>query len=189
MIFGFSGKMGSGKNYISEKIFIPMFERAFPGRKILPVAFADHLKINTIVKYNLNRTDVYNIKPVEVRKLLQTEGTENGRNKYGNDIWIRYLSEWIYILKQKGITDFVITDCRFQNEVNWINENKGKVIRIELDQTQSVYKNKETKNHLSETELDYYDQWNLVLMNSMSEKSNMEIEKRIGEFLNELELD
>lgn len=190
MIFGFAGKMGSGKNYVSEKIFIPLFEKTFPNRKILPVAFADQLKINTIVKYNLQRNDVYNIKPLSVRKLLQREGTENGRDKYGSDIWIRYLSEWMFTLKEKGITDFVITDCRFQNEVNWIKSENGKIIRVELDNLQSIYDghiNIETKNHISETELDNYTEWDLVLLNNMN--SNILLEKQITEFLSKLYLD
>lgn len=189
MIFGFAGKMGSGKNYVSEKIFIPLFEKTFPNRKILPVAFADQLKINTIVKYNLNRNDVYNIKPPSVRNILQREGTENGRDKLGSDIWIRYLSEWMFILEEKGITDFVITDCRFQNEVNWIKTMNGKIIRVELDNLESIYEsnvNTETKNHISETELDNYNTWDLFLLNKMNNESNIQLEKQIHDFLNTL---
>lgn len=189
MIFGFAGKMGSGKNYVSEKIFIPLFEKKFPNRKILPVAFADQLKINTIVKYNLNRNDVYTTKTYESRKLLQEEGTEYGRNKCGNDIWIRYLSEWMYILNQKGITDFVITDCRFENEANWIKQKNGKIIRVELDKSQNIYKDKETQSHISETELDNYNQWDMILNNNINKiESNMILEKKIFEFLDTLKL-
>ena len=188
MIFGFAGKMGCGKNFVAEKMFIPLFEKKFPSRKILQIAFADQLKVNTIVKYNLDRKDLYNIKPNRVRKLLQQEGTENGRGKYGNDIWIRYLSEWMYLLEQKGITDFVITDCRFINEVNWIKSQKGKILRIESDLDKIVYgaEHDNTKMHISETELDNYKEWDLILKNNITNTSNETLELKIEDFLNRL---
>lgn len=187
MIFGFSGKMGAGKNFISEEIFIPLFQRKFPNRRILPVAFADQLKVKTIVKYNLDRHEVYNTKPYNVRRLLQQEGTENGRDKYGADIWIRYLSEWIYVLQKSGITDFVITDCRFLNEINWIKQSNGSVIRVNLHDYSNIQSNqsKEATNHVSETELDSYDKWDLILDNKINDSNvKKELEYKIEEFLN-----
>ena len=48
-IFGFSGKIGSGKNYVSEKLFLPLL----PYKQTLVMALADHFKVDACSKDNL----------------------------------------------------------------------------------------------------------------------------------------
>lgn len=172
VIIGFSGKMGSGKNYICENYFIPLFNKYFPNEQILIMAFADQLKVNVMHHYNLSYNDVFNIKSSGTRKLLQIEGTENGRNIFGKDVWIEYINAWIEIYKQRGIKHFFITDVRFQNELNWIINKNGLIIRINADdRNQDYLKNKNINNdsiHISETELDNYN-FKYYINNTMKE--------------------
>jgi hypothetical protein len=189
MIYGFSGKMGSGKNYIAERIFIPMFEKMFPKRKVIHLAFADQLKINCIVKYNLDRNNVYYNKPPRIRSLLQSEGTEFGRNVYGNDIWVKYTQEWIYLFETKGFTDFVITDMRFTNEAEFVKNNYGKLIRVESPSQFYSTCNNTTKTHVSETDLDNYKEFDLVLLNKKTQEHNQLLETTIKNFLLNSELE
>lgn len=62
-------------------------------------------------------------------------GTEEGRDVYGENIWIKITETWIETVNLRGITRFIIPDVRFQNEVDWIKSLGGKVIKI-----QALYK-------------------------------------------------
>jgi FMN phosphatase YigB (HAD superfamily) len=125
-IYGFSGKMGSGKNYVSERIFLPMM----PMKRTLVVAFADHFKVDACTKDKLPYYKVFVEKDAETRRILQLRGTEEGRLRYGEDIWLKTLETWMTIHIEKGIERFIITDVRFPNEVEWVRSLGGKVLRI-----------------------------------------------------------
>lgn len=161
VIIGFSGKMGSGKNYICENIFVPLMQKYYPGEPYLIMAFADQLKVNVMHHYNLSYEEVFNNKSAGTRHLLQLEGTEHGRDKFGKDVWVQYMNVWVEIYKQRGIKHFLIPDVRFQNELDWIIQKGGVVIRIVAeDRNREYFKNKniETNSiHVSEIELDNYN--------------------------------
>lgn len=59
----------------------------------------------------------------EVRRLLQAIGTEAGRNILGATVWVDLLEKKI---KEKK-ANYVITDVRFQNEVNVVRGLGGKL--------------------------------------------------------------
>lgn len=126
-IIGISGKIGSGKNFFAEKILKNML----PDKPTLVLALADHFKIEAIVKDNLDRNKVFGRKDEKTRIALQKRGTEEGRNKYGINIWVDILTEWIKIYNERGIERFIITDVRFMNEVEAIRNLGGTLIRIE----------------------------------------------------------
>jgi len=62
-------------------------------------------------------------RPYTPREALQKMGTEAGRNIFHNDLWIEALQRRI-----KGNT--VITDVRFQNEMQFVKKNGGIIIEI-----------------------------------------------------------
>ena len=111
-IFGFSGKLGTGKDFLANAL-----NNMLPAVPTLFLALADQLKIEAIVKGGLSRDKVYGKKDEETRKVLQELGTSQGRDKYGEDIWINYLTEWMIQHVNRGIRRFFITDVRFSNEV------------------------------------------------------------------------
>ena len=63
VIIGFTGKMGSGKNYIAEQILLPFLTSH--GYQVLTLAFADQLKIDCMTKYGLNYNDVFKDKSIQ----------------------------------------------------------------------------------------------------------------------------
>lgn len=63
----------------------------------------------------------YTFKP---RMALQLMGTEAGRNVFHKDIWVASL-----LNRAKG-RDVVVTDVRFQNEIKYIQNSGGFVIRV-----------------------------------------------------------
>lgn len=64
----------------------------------------------------------YNFTP---RKALQIMGTEAGRKVFHDALWIYSLEKNIQQNK-----DYVITDVRFANEINFIKEKNGFIVRI-----------------------------------------------------------
>jgi hypothetical protein len=58
------------------------------------------------------------------RLALQLMGTEAGRNVFHPDIWV------ISLLNRARGKDVVVTDVRFKNEIKYIQDNGGIVIRI-----------------------------------------------------------
>lgn len=60
------------------------------------------------------------------RQLLQTLGTEWGRQLVAPNVWI-VLAHDQYRARGPGM---VITDVRFENEARWVRKNKGLVIHI-----------------------------------------------------------
>ena len=86
------------------------------------MAFADHFKIDAINKQNLQYDKVFGEKDNETRKQLQYMGTENGRDKYGQDIWINTLDTWMKLYHERGIERFIITDLRFKNEYEYLKK-------------------------------------------------------------------
>ena len=60
------------------------------------------------------------------RQLMQTLGTEWGRNMINPDIWVNPAKEYF---KKYG-PGMIITDLRFENEAKWVREAGGLIIHI-----------------------------------------------------------
>jgi hypothetical protein len=63
-------------------------------------------------------------RPFTPREALQKMGTEAGRNVFHNDIWV------ISLLNRAKGKDVVVTDVRFRNEIDYIQDNGGIVVRV-----------------------------------------------------------
>lgn len=67
------------------------------------------------------------------REALQLMGTEAGRNVFHKDIWV------ISLLNRAKGKDVVVTDVRFQNEIGYIQDNGGIVIRVKRGEDPDWY--------------------------------------------------
>lgn len=65
-------------------------------------------------------------KPVSLRSLLETLGTEWGREMVCSDLWAR-IAEKRYNESEAGL---IIRDVRFPNEVDWLDRLGGTLIHI-----------------------------------------------------------
>ena len=160
-IIGLLGHAGTGKNYIAENIL----PKILKPKNTVVIAFADHFKVDAIIKYGADYNKVYGKKDFNTRKLLQKVGTEEGRNVYGENIWIKAVETWVKVLNSRGVERFIISDCRFKNEVDWVRSlNNGFVIKINAPNRYNDRLNQETnndiekinviKNHPSELQID-----------------------------------
>jgi phosphomevalonate kinase len=176
ILIGVSGKLGSGKDYITNHVIIPVIEKI--GYRYLQCAFADQIKINVMTKNGISYEDVYENKTPESRRLLQTEGTEIGRTQDRN-IWVKYLDNWIKVHENRGISVYIISDVRFKNEFYYVKaeENIGLMLKIvarnrneerlvKESQGDSIVYDK-IKNHASECDLDDFtnDMFDMVISN------------------------
>jgi phosphomevalonate kinase len=164
MYIGISGKMGSGKDYIIENYLKPYIETKL-NKKCLILSFADMIKINLMVHNNIQLNELYGKKTNTIRKLLQIQGTEKGRNVFGEDIWIKYVKSFAELHMSRGIDIILIPDVRFINEYNFI-KNNGIVIRIEApnrnekrlqEESTNIEEYNKIKNHISENELNDFN--------------------------------
>lgn len=161
MIIGFSGKMGTGKSFYSQYTVDYLRQQ---GHQVLELGFGDQIKVNTLVRGDnkLTHHNVYDKKDDYSRSLLQIEGTERGR-ALDKDVWIKYVSEWIYLWRRRGIKHFVISDIRFPNELEFVNSfTDSYVFRVHapsrnLKRLAEEYSSDalpSIQNHPSETSLD-----------------------------------
>ena len=175
IIIGLSGKMGSGKNYIAEKIIYPSYKDEY---NILIIGFGDLMKNELYARdTTLSYDELYDHKTFETRNKLQQYGTENGRDKYHQDIWVRGLDIQVETFRRRSNDNCIIIVCdvRFQNEAEFIIKKGGKLIRIVAeDRTNERYlreakgdieQSQKIATHRSETELDSY-KFDYIINNS-----------------------
>lgn len=191
MMIGLAGKMGSGKDYIAHQYIIPCMKKM--GKQVLCMSFADQIKINVMTNHNVKFEDVFLQKTQESRRLLQLEGTEMGRNVFGHDIWIKYFDAWSRIHKARGIDCIITTDIRFKNEMQYIKEQNGVLIKVvapKRNESRLLHESKgdaeiyaKYKEHSSECDLDGVadDEFDMVVNNEEGEFNE-------SEFLDEFEL-
>ena len=181
-IIGLMGHQGVGKNYIADLLL-----KNLPTKNTIIIAFADHFKVDCICKHNCDYNKVFGEKDYETRRLLQKVGTEEGRNKFGENIWINVVETWIKLLNERGVNRFIISDVRFVNEAEWVKKMNGILIKIDAPKRFRIRLEKETnnneelinqiKNHKSEIMIDEYKEYDILIKNDLDD--NLEIEKII----------
>jgi hypothetical protein len=72
----------------------------------------------------------------EVRRLLQVFGTEVGRMLFGENVWVDLLTKRFPDISDPDVR-YVITDCRFDNEVEFVRRNLGSLVWVDRPGLQS----------------------------------------------------
>ena len=120
MLIGLAGKARCGKDTVGDILVAEHdFER---------VSFAGPLKdaVRTILGMSPGTLEEFKDKELDFldgvtpRRMLQTLGTEWGRETIHPEIWIRIARERIQLIQEMGGTNIVITDVRFDNEAEMI---------------------------------------------------------------------
>ena len=159
IIFNVSAKAEHGKDTFYE-IVNNYYDKK--DIKVCHMLFAKHLK-----QYAKDYFGWDGKEETKPRELLQTIGTNVIRDKMNNpNFHANRLIEDIQILSNY-FDVFVITDCRFPNEVELVKNafnDKVKSIRIERPNHKSRL-TKEQLLHKSETSLDDYNNWDYKIIN------------------------
>lgn len=126
-----SGKAGSGKSLLANALMTrcgySKFSFAAPiyaMLNVLPYLHHIHGGMDRIQKEE--KISFYGKSP---RELLQTLGTEWGRNLVHPDVWIRIMENSL-VHEYNHNRKYVIDDLRFPNEVEWVRATGGLVVRI-----------------------------------------------------------
>ena len=185
-IIGLLGHQGVDKNYLAEKIL----PKILPQKNTVVLAFADHFKIECISKFGADYDKVFGKKDFDTRKLLQRVGSEEGRDKYGADIWIKHLHNWIKVLSSRGVERFIISDVRFENEAKWVKSVNGEIIkinapsryrqRLENETNGNEEKIQELMNHSSEKNIDSIDIFDFLVNNDFNDDIESQLNKLLG---------
>ena len=179
-LIGISGKMQAGKDTTALMIAWLLEYSQYHDFDVLTYAsysrfdipswvrysiykFADYLKecVSAITGFPRNSLESKFVKDqqlewlnnITVRELMQKFG-EAGRDKIMPDFWIRCT-----LRNYSPDKLMIISDVRYQNEVKAIKDLGGIIIRINRP-------NSPKSNHISEIDLDNYDDWDYVIDNS-----------------------
>lgn len=98
------------------------------------------------------------------RYLLQTLGTEWGRDLVHPDIWIRLLERRVEFCRDASL--IVITDVRFENEAAWVRKH-GQLVHVMRDKRPPIGG---TDNHASEYGLPIEDADYIIANNGTLDK-------------------
>lgn len=127
-IIGISGRAGSGKNAVAGMI---------PGATVVQLADPLYAGLSTMfgIPEALLRNRDFKVSTVpgvglSPRKLLQTLGTEWGRDTIRDDIWLVMLSRRVEQFAAAGVPVVAVADVRFENEAAWIRERGGEVWHV-----------------------------------------------------------
>jgi dephospho-CoA kinase len=151
-IIGITGKSGAGKdtlsNYLVKKGYIKLsFGAALKDVISIITGWSRDFIEGTNEDRQLRETLIHPEYNKTCRELMQFIGTDMFRTQLNDNIWVN-------IIKNKIISDkinnkFVITDVRFDNEVEMIKSFDGIIIEIER------FDNKSISNHISEKGISY----------------------------------
>jgi len=140
MLVAFSGFKGSGKD-TAAKVLIEEygFTRIFFAEPILqalkvlnPIVWPDPDKFGSVVRFKdvLDQFGWDKAKQyTEVRRLGQVFGTEVGREFFSEDCWLQIMDKDYPDLSWEN-TRYVITDCRFENECQFVRDKGGSITWI-----------------------------------------------------------
>lgn len=147
-LIGIAGLARSGKDtagyFLSSEFGMYKYAFAEPLKRMLKAVFGDNF-------HDGDREAIDPVSGISYRRLMQTLGTEWGRNQVHPQLWTNIVQEkWEWIKAGapadvpfgvcKGMPEadvnvapfkgLVITDVRFENEAQWIRDQGGTVLHI-----------------------------------------------------------
>jgi len=181
MIIGINGKIGSGKDTIGDiiqKICItndgPEFEvKKFAGKLKQIASLLTGIPVEKFEDQEFKKLDMNPEWGMTYREFLQRLGTEAMREGLHTNVWVNalfadYKAKWVStgnaieedeVSLEKEYLNWIITDMRFENELEAVKEKGGITIRVVrphgyTNPHTGEYKEMPLNYHPSETALD-----------------------------------
>lgn len=179
LVIGCSGKIGSGKNYLSEKKMFEKFHQM--GKNVVVMAFGDYLKMMCLVKDGISYDKLFYDKDKETRKILQTRGMKE--RETDNEIFIKMIDCHMKIAFDRNIDVIIISDLRFNIEFDYLKSKNAVLFRVNAPKrTQDkMFKEcsgdeisiSEISKHISEIELDLRNDFDYYLDNDYEHEESV----------------
>lgn len=122
-VIGISGRAGSGKTTVAGMI---------PGAVVIQLADPLYAALAAMLGLpeSMLRSPYYKERMVlglgkSPRQMMQTLGTEWGRDMVDRNVWIRLLERRIAALREAGVETVAVADVRFENEAAAIRSMPG----------------------------------------------------------------
>lgn len=131
-LIGIYGKARCGKDtaadYLAKRHGLMQYAFAEPIKQMLKAGFGDHF-------HEGDRSGICPETGKSYREMMQTIGTEWGRDMMHPDLWVRMAAKkWQALLDVRGCPDpykgMIISDVRFRSEARWIQQAGGVVIEL-----------------------------------------------------------
>ena len=162
-IYLISGKARSGKNKVSKII-----EEFYKDKKCIIISFGYYIK--DYAKRVSNWDGSENNKP---RDLLQNIGIELIKNKIDDKLFIKRIIEAIEVFSY-FYDVIIVSDVRLKDELETLNENYKDSISIRINNNKDNNLTKKQKEHLTEVDLDDYNNFDYIIENDEYLKEKVE---------------
>jgi hypothetical protein len=206
MIIGISGKMGSGKDTFGQMLQdeLPSYTLKSFAFKLKQVAsiisgipienFEDpEFKMGymtsewdtSILKDSPSKYLKTETTQMTVREFLQKLGTDGLKHNLHSSVWINALfSDYKKEKSEDFFPNWIITDVRFPDEADAVKKKGGILIRIE----RSNIKQGSSKTHVSETAMDHYSDYDIIVHNEGDLESLKKRAKEVAEVIEKEEI-
>ena len=136
LLIGLVGQAGVGKttaaDYLEQAHGFVQHALAEPLRTMLHALFAElGLDYAHLYEPHMKHLPIPELGGVTARRLMQTLGTEWGRDLIAEDLWLR-AADMILGMPTAPVHDrLLITDVRFASEAEWLRKHGGHLVRIQ----------------------------------------------------------
>lgn len=149
-IIGITGRARSGKDtlagYLVENHGFAKITLAGPIRRF--VGELTGLSEAELTDGPLKEAPLAWLGGVSPRRMMQTLGTEWGRNMIADELWLLVAQRQIELAKRNGMAGVVISDVRFDNEAEFVRALGGRIVGLLRDGSGAV------EAHVSEAGVD-----------------------------------
>ncbi len=193
-VIGFTAKVGGGKDTAGILVTQALEEK---GYRVTKLSFAKYLKDICCMMFGWDRERLehdFDYKEGDTlddgspdpacealgmtrRVIMQKIGTEAMRDGLHYDVWIIALKLAIGRGEYDDYDYGLLTDCRFINELQFVRDLDGTLIRLDRTGEQSTLTDK--TNHASELEWEQWTDWDAIVINlidpTLSQEENIQI--------------
>ena len=133
-LIGLMGYKGAGKDTVADMICNTSVARSVTIARPLRDMATSFLQSFGVIPQWENREWKEAVVPeigVSPRHILETLGTEWGRQHVADDIWLKFATHALEVLELNGVQAAVVTDVRFDNEAQMIVDRGGILVHID----------------------------------------------------------
>ena len=163
IIYLISGKARSGKNEVSKII-----KEHYSNKKSITISFGYYIK-----DYAKRISDWDGNEETKPRDLLQQLGIELIKNKIDDKLFINRIIEDIEVFSY-FYDVIIVSDIRLKDELETLKNKYKNSISIRVNRNKDNFLTHSQKEHLTETNLDNYDDFDYVIINDEDLKKKVE---------------